>query len=150
MLHTPDVYLSNAENFQNANMCISRERRLLTNCLGGWQAPDVCISQARVAPSVPMGVNKPYVMLLRCSLFAAASAAQVQPNSAQCKPYALLVRLPAIHGLKSILLAIERQWACLIASFCTHFSRIAPPELPFGGHGRAPGGPKEAPRILEC
>ena len=61
----------------------------------------------------------------------------------------LLVRLPAIHGLNSILLAIERQWACLIASFCTHFSRIAPPERSFGGHGRAPGGPKEAPMILE-
>ena len=52
------------------------------------------------------------------------------------------------HGLNSILLAIERWWACLIASFCTHFSRIAPPGRPFGGHGRSPGGPMEAPKIL--
>ena len=61
----------------------------------------------------------------------------------------LLVRLPAIHGLNSILLAIERRWACLISLFCTYFSRFAPPELPFGGHGRAPGGPMEAAKILE-
>ena len=53
--------------------------------------------------------------------------------------------MPAIHGSNSILLAIERRWACLIASFCTHFSRIAPPGRPFGGHGRAPGGPKGGP-----
>ena len=39
----------------------------------------------------------------------------------------LLVRLPAIHGSNSILLAIERRWAWLIASFYTHFMRIALP-----------------------
>ena len=73
------------------------------------------------------------------------------PDGSNANPMlCLLVRLLAIHGSNSILLAIERRWACFIASFCRHFSGIAPPERPFGGHGRAPGGPKEAPRILEC
>ena len=55
----------------------------------------------------------------------------------------LLVRLHPIRGLHSILQAIERGWACLITLFCMHFLRFAPPELPLGGHGRAP---QEAPR----